>query len=90
MTTYQTGNLDLSDEKSDLNIDPTVLTNTAEYAEPPPVVRDALKYLKLGGGRSTRSVQIEGANKNGHVFRELPLKNQILQKLRDGLPQFEV
>ena len=81
--------IDLSNQESEINVDPTMQTNTIELAEPPQVVKDALRHLKLGVNKSTRSVQID-TGKNVSVFRELPLKNQILQKLRDGLPNFEV
>lgn len=80
---------DLSNQESEIIVDPTMQTNTIELAEPPPVVKDALRQLKLGGHKTSRSAQID-SGKNTPVFRELPLKNQILQKLRDGLPNFEV
>ena len=82
-------NLDLSSEKSGINLDPSAQTNTIELAEPPQVVQDALKQLKFGGKQSNRSLQLR-LDKDQNFQRQLPLKNQILQKLRDGLPPLDV
>lgn len=82
-------NLDLSSEKSEINLDPSAQTNTIELAEPPQVVQDALKQLKFGGKQSNRSLQLR-LDKDQNFQRQLPLKNQILQKLRDGLPPLDV